>query len=53
MQRCGSLEYALGIARGLAGAALREYEHIYDELPESRDRRFIRELVTWVLKRAS
>ena len=52
MDSYGSIDYALAIARGLAGAALHEYEGIYAELPDSRDKRFIQGLVTWVLERA-
>lgn len=48
-----SIEYATGIARGLAGAALWEFESIYRPLPDSRDKAFIRGLVTWTLERAS
>ena len=51
MDRCGSVEHARGIAHGLAGAALHEYAGIHDALPESRDKQFIRGLVTWVFER--
>jgi geranylgeranyl diphosphate synthase type II len=47
----GSVEYARGIAHGLAGAALHEYAGIYDRLPNSRDKQFIQGLVTWVFER--
>lgn len=49
----GSIGYALEVARGLAGAALREYEAIYDSVPDSRDKAFIRALVMWSLERVS
>lgn len=49
--RSDSIEYALAMARGLAGAALYEFDGIFGKLPESRDKRFIRGLVTWVLRR--
>jgi len=51
MDNYGSVEHARGIAHGLAGAALHEYMGIYDALPESRDKQFIRGLVTWVFER--
>ena len=51
MDRYGSVEHARGIAHGLAGAALHEYAAIYDALPESRDKQFVRGLVTWVFER--
>lgn len=46
-----ALDHARTVARGLAGAALYEFDRYFDDLPESRDRRFIRSLVTWVLER--
>ncbi|MES1265075.1 MAG: polyprenyl synthetase family protein, partial [Variovorax sp.] len=51
MTTYGSIEYARGIAHGLAGAALHEYASVFDHLPDSRDKRFIRGLVTWVFER--
>jgi geranylgeranyl diphosphate synthase type II len=47
----GSIEYARGIAHGLAGAALHEYADVFDGVPDSRDKRFIQGLVTWVFER--
>lgn len=51
MDQLGSLAYAEGVARGLAGAAQHEFEAIFGELPESRDKAFIRGLVRWVIER--
>ncbi len=48
----GSLQYASKVAHGLAGAALHEFERLYDDLPESREKAFIRGLVTWVFERS-
>jgi geranylgeranyl diphosphate synthase type II len=45
------LEYARQMAHGLAGAALHEYARLYADVPESRDKRFIEAVVTWVLER--
>ena len=53
MDHYGSVDYACGIAHGLAGAALHEYAEIYQDLPDSRDKQFIRGLVTWVFERTS
>ncbi|MGY6215923.1 polyprenyl synthetase family protein [Methylolobus aquaticus] len=53
MDHYGSVKYARGIAHGLAGAALHEYSEIYRNLPDSRDKQFIRGLVTWVFERTS
>ena len=47
----GSVEYARAVAHGLAGAALHEFEGIFGKRPESRDKEFIRGLVTWVFER--
>ena len=52
MSACGSLQYASKVAHGLAGAALHEYGSLYDDLPESREKAFIRGLVTWVFERS-
>lgn len=51
MDRAGSIDYARGVARGLAGAALREFEILFRDIPDSPDREFIRGLVLWVLQR--
>lgn len=51
MDTYGSVEYARQIAQGLAGAALHEYAGIFDPLPDSRDKQFIRGLATWVFER--
>jgi geranylgeranyl diphosphate synthase type II len=51
MDRYGCIDYARHIAHGLAGAALHEYSLIYGHLPDSRDKRFIEGLVTWVFER--
>lgn len=51
MDRYGSLEYASKIAHGLAGAALHEFHQIFGHLPDSRDKRFIEGLSTWVFER--
>jgi len=47
----GSIDYARTVARGLAGAASYEFERVYGGLPDSRDKRFIGALVSWVLGR--
>ena len=54
--RCSSaparIEHARAVARGLAGAALYEFDQYFGEFRDSRDLRFIRSLVTWVLERS-
>ena len=47
--RC--VEYARQFAHGLAGAARHEYGRLCAGLPDSRDKRFIEGLVTWVFER--
>jgi len=51
MDAYGCLEYAGQVAHALAGAALHEYDSVYARLPDSRDKRFIEQLATWVLER--
>ena len=51
MDELGSLTHAESVARGLAGAALHEFDSIFGELPDSRDKAFIRHLVRWVIER--
>jgi geranylgeranyl diphosphate synthase type II len=53
IDRHGSIEYARSVAQALAGAALHEYYLVYDDLPTSRDKRFIEGLVTWVFARSA
>ena len=51
MNKYGCTEYARKIAHGLAGAALHEYSLISARLPDSRDKRFLEQMVTWVIER--
>jgi geranylgeranyl diphosphate synthase type II len=51
MDRHDCCDYARRFAHALAGAALHEFEGIYGRLPPSRDKEFIRGLVTWVFER--
>ncbi len=53
MKHYGSIAYAQEIANGLAGAALHEFSVLFDTLPDSRDKRFLADMITWVLKRTS
>jgi geranylgeranyl diphosphate synthase, type II len=52
LDRSGALEHARTVARGLAGAALFEFDEYFADVPDSRDLRFMRNLLTWVLRRA-
>jgi geranylgeranyl diphosphate synthase type II len=51
IEKYGCIEFAQGIARELAGAALHEFSCIYGGLPDSSDRRFIEALPLWVIER--
>ena len=51
MDKYGCIEYGRKIAHGLAGAALHEYSLISAGLPDSRDKTFLEQMVTWVIKR--
>ena len=53
IDRTGAVDHARSVAKGLAGAALYEFEQIFDEATTSasRDAQFIRNMITWVLQR--
>jgi geranylgeranyl diphosphate synthase type II len=51
MDRYGCIEYARRYAHRLAGVALHEYSIAFSHLPDSRDKRFLEEMVTWVVER--
>lgn len=51
MDKYESTEYARKIAQGLAGAALHEYSLLSTGLPDSRDKDFLGQIVTWVIER--
>ena len=51
MDKYDCVEYARQIAHGLAGAALQEFSELSAGLPDSRDKRFLEEMVTWVIER--
>jgi geranylgeranyl diphosphate synthase type II len=45
------IEYARSCAHALAGAALHEFDLIYAGVRDSKDKQFIRGLITWVFER--
>ena len=51
MDAYGAIGYAQRMAHGLAGAAQHEFEEIFADVPESRDRDFVKGIVRWVLTR--
>jgi geranylgeranyl diphosphate synthase type II len=52
LARCGALDHARTVARGLAGAAMFEFDRYFAHVPDCRDLRFIRALMTWVMQRS-
>jgi geranylgeranyl diphosphate synthase type II len=51
MDACMSIPYAQRVAHGLAGAAHHAFDEVFRDVPDSRDRRFVRGMVRWVLAR--
>jgi geranylgeranyl diphosphate synthase type II len=51
MDAYGCIDYARQVAHGLAGAARHEFSLLYGPLPDSRDKRFIEALPSWVIER--
>lgn len=51
IDRSGAMAHARAVAHALAGAALYEFEQVFAEVPDSRDKQFIGALATWVLQR--
>jgi geranylgeranyl diphosphate synthase type II len=51
MDHHGCIDYARRYAHRLAGAAMHEYSVVFARLPDSRDKRFLEEMVTWVIER--
>jgi len=51
MEHRGSIEHARRLAHGLAGAALHEFSLLFGPLPDSRDKRFLEGVATWVFER--
>jgi geranylgeranyl diphosphate synthase, type II len=47
----GSIPYAQRMAHGLAGAAQNAFDEAFRDVPDSRDRSFVRGVVRWVLAR--
>jgi geranylgeranyl diphosphate synthase type II len=51
MDRYACIDYARRYAHRLAGAAMHEYSVAFADVPESRDKHFIKEMITWVVER--
>jgi geranylgeranyl diphosphate synthase, type II len=51
MRRYGSIEFAREFGLGIAKAAGDEFEAAFADLPDSSERRFVHELIAWMLER--
>lgn len=51
MNETGAIDRAFTFAQGLAGAAIHEFSRLFAEVPDSRDKTFIRDLITWTFRR--
>lgn len=51
MVKYGSIEYARSCARKFAGAALHEFEIAFGDLPDSENKRFILEMILYMIER--
>ena len=51
MHRYGSIEFAREYGLGIANAAGEAFETAFADLPDSPERRFVRELIAWMLER--
>ena len=51
MDAYGCIEHARQVAPAFAGAAMHECASLYSDLSDSRHKRFIEALATWVLER--
>ena len=51
MDRYGSLDHARASARSLAGAALDEFQSAFADAPDSRDKRFIEQIIHYMIER--
>ena len=51
MQESGAIDHAYEFAQSLAGAAIHEFETMFETVPDGRDKTFIRDLITWTFRR--
>lgn len=51
MEKHGSLDFGRSCARFLAGAAMSEFDQTYGDLPDSIDKRFVRDIVAYMIER--
>ena len=51
LDRTGAMEHARTMAHGMGGAALYEFDRYFAQVPQGRDLRFVRSMLTWVMQR--
>ncbi len=51
MQKYDCIDYARAVARALAGEAIKEFEVAYALAPDSEDKRFIKQVVNYMIER--
>ena len=51
MHKYKSIEHSRSIAKYMAGAALKEFYTIFSKLPESKDKKFIEDLIIYMINR--
>lgn len=51
IERCGSLSYSRSVARYLAGAALEEFRQSFAGTPESEEKRFLEQIIIYMVER--
>lgn len=51
MEETGAIDHAFGFSQSLAGAAIHEFNKMFEDVPDSRDKRFILDLITWTFRR--
>ena len=51
MQESGAIDHAFEFSQSLAGAAIHEFEKMFETVPDGRDKTFIRDLITWTFRR--
>lgn len=51
MRQYGCIEYAIQIAKFMAGAALKEFYSTFSKLPDTRDKKFIESIIHYMIER--
>jgi geranylgeranyl diphosphate synthase type II len=51
MEKYDCIDYARAVARQLANESLREFEVAYGSAPDSEDKRFIQQIVQYMIER--